>query len=299
MEGLRVYDTVKKTGKIFQIGSQYCADAKFHEAAKWIREGKLGPLVWAQASYCRNNRNNDEWDFPVDDGANENTLDWVRWQGRAKKYPWNPTGPHRFSSWHYNSGLLGNLLSHRFIPFMIASATPEFPRRVVCTGTRKVSENREITDTTHVLAEMPSGLTYCVVGSTVNEQGLPDIIRGRKATLYFAASQNKVELRPERIFSEEIDPQDFNDPAPVGSFDALQADFFNCIRTGNTPLGNIELAVRANTILCLAEMSERMSTTLLFDEKTRKITNGEGKTLAPLDYDTGPPAPTPILSANR
>ena len=69
---------------------------------------------------------------------------------------------------------------------MVATGNPEFPRRVVATGTRKVSLDREITDTTHLLVEFPSGLTLVVAGSTVNEQGLPDIIRGRKATLHFA-----------------------------------------------------------------------------------------------------------------
>src|SRR6267378_7109241 len=47
-EGFQVYDTVKRTGKTFQIGSQYCADPMFHKAAEWIRNGKLGPLVWGQ-----------------------------------------------------------------------------------------------------------------------------------------------------------------------------------------------------------------------------------------------------------
>jgi hypothetical protein len=42
---------------------------------------------------------------------------------------------------------------------MLATGDPQFPRRVVCTGTRKVSTDREITDTTHLLAEFPSGLT--------------------------------------------------------------------------------------------------------------------------------------------
>src|SRR5207248_9068059 len=101
----------------------------------------------------------------------------------------------RFFSWHkyydYNSGILGNLLPHRFFPLMMATGNPEFPRRVCCTGTRKVSTDREITDTTHLLAEFPSGLTFCVAGSTVNEQGLPEMIRGRKASIYFSSGQNQ------------------------------------------------------------------------------------------------------------
>jgi len=284
-EAFQVYDTVKRTGKIYQVGSQGCGDPKYHKAAEWIKAGKLGPLVWGQGSYCRNNKNNSEWTYPVDSDANARNLDWNRWLGKAPKIPFNPD--HYFS-WHkyyaYNSGLIGNLLPHRFHPMMLATGNPEFPRRVACTGTRKISLDRDITDTTHLLAEFPSGLTLLVAGSTVNEQGLPDILRGRKATIYFASSQNKVELRPERIFAEEVEAEDFHDPQPVDDIPRLEKNWFDCIRNGKTPLANVELAIRTHTVLCLAEMAERLSLTLLFDEKTRLIKTGEGKVVPPLTY---------------
>ena len=73
---------------------------------------------------------------------------------------------------------------------MIASGDPQFPRRVVCTGTKKVSTDREITDTTHLLAEFPNGLTLMMVGTTVNQVGLPDMLRGHKGTLHFSSQGN-------------------------------------------------------------------------------------------------------------
>src|SRR5439155_25465412 len=94
----------------------------------------------------------------------------------------------------YNSGIIGNLLPHRFYPLMVSTGNPEFPRRVACTGTRQVSTDRDITDTTHLLAEFPSGLTLVVAGSTVNEQGLPDVLWGREATLYFSSSGKHIEF---------------------------------------------------------------------------------------------------------
>ncbi len=292
-EGFRIYDTVKRTGRTFVIGSQYCTDAKFHKAAEWIQSGKLGPLVWAQGSYCRNNERNSEWTYPADPDAGESNLDWNRWQGRAKKFTFDP---QRYFSWHkfytYNSGILGNLLSHTFLPLLLATGNPEFPRRVTCTGTRKVSTDREITDTTHLLAELPGGLTLCVAGSTVNEQGLAEIIRGRKATLYFATGQNGVQLRPERPFGEEIEALEFKDSGPVGSLARLEKNFFDCIRSGATPVATIDLAIRAHTILALAEMSERLSLTLLFDEKTRTIKTGDGKVIPAITYDSVVPMST-------
>ena len=290
-EGFQIYDTVKRTGKVFQLGSQYCADPMFHKAAAWIREGKLGPLVWGQGSYCRNNPRNSEWTYPIDADANENNLDWKWWLGQAPQIPFNP---EHYFSWHkfyaYNSGILGNLLPHKFLPLMLATGSPEFPRRVVCTGTRQVSTDREITDTTHLVAEFPGGLSLIVAGSTVNEQGLPDILRGRKGTLYFSSSQNKVELKPERIFADEIDGELFEDPLTVGSVPRLEKNWFDCIRSGETPLASIDLAIRAHVVLCLAEMSERLSVTVLFDPESRTIRDGAGKVLKALTYDSIVPA---------
>ena len=287
-----VHDKVKSTKKVYQCGSQYTADPMVHKVAEWVKAGKLGPLVWAQGSYCRNNKNNSEWTFPVDKDANESNLDWKRWLGNAKKVAWDP---NRYFSWHkyydYNSGLLGNLLSHRFYPLMLATGNSEFPRRVVCTGTRKVSTDREITDTTHVLAEFPSGLTFVIAGSTVNQQGLPDIIRGRKGTVSLSGTANQADYNPESIFSEEFEPEQFRSAAPFGKIEHLHTNFYDCIRKGGTPFCNVDLSVRANTVLCLAEMSERMGMTLFFDEKTRAIKTGDGRTLPPLTYDTVVPAP--------
>jgi predicted dehydrogenase len=149
-----------------------------------------------------------------------------------------------------------------------------------------VSTDREIPDTTHLLAEFPSGLTLCVAGSTVNEQGLPDMIRGRRGTIYFSAGQNQVELRPERIFAEELDAEQFSVPQKTGDIARLEKDFFDCIRTGRAPLAGIDLAIRAHVVLALAEMSERMSLTLLFDPTSRIIRTGDGRVVSALDYDT-------------
>lgn len=286
-EAFQVYDTVKQTGKVYVIGSQGSMDPKWHKAAEWVKAGKLGPLVWGQGSYCRNNKNNSEWTYAVDPDANEQNLDWKRWLGRAPQIPFSP---ERYFSWHkyytYNSGIIGNLLPHRFYPMMIATGNPEFPRRVVATGTRKVSTDREITDTTHLLAEYPSGLTLVVVGTTVNEQGLPDILRGHRATLYFASSQNRVELKPEAIFTEELEAEDYSEAVPPERIPALEKNFFDCIRSGKMPVANVELALRGHVVLCMAEMSERLGLALFYDEASRTLKTGDGRVIPPLSYDT-------------
>ncbi|MCU0788522.1 MAG: gfo/Idh/MocA family oxidoreductase, partial [Verrucomicrobia bacterium] len=82
------------------------------------------------------------------------------------------------------------------------------------------------------------------------------------------------------------DQETFTDTNPVGKIENLHRNFLDCIRSGDTPHGHVELAVKVNTVLGLAEMSERMNLALLFDPDTRMITTGEGRQVAPLTYDT-------------
>ena len=67
-----------------------------------------------------------------------------------------------------------------------------------------------------------------------------------------------------------------------------EKNWFDCIRTGKTPNANIDLAIRVQTVISLAEMSQRLNMTCLFDEKTRKITNGDGKEIPALTYGSLP-----------
>ena len=112
------------------------------------------------------------------------------------------------------------------------------------------------------------------------------MIRGRKATLYFAGTANKVELKPERLFSEELEAETFADPLPVASVPRLEKNWFDCIRSGKTPLANIDLALKAHVVLCLAEQAERTGFMLFFDEKTRQIKTGDGKVIPPISHDS-------------
>ena len=55
---------------------------------------------------------------------------------------------------------------------------------------------------------------------------------------------------------------------------------------GYFEIGEGDRDVRAQTVISLAEMSQRLNMTCLFDEKTRKITDGSGKEVKAITYGT-------------
>jgi len=175
-EAFKVYDTVKKTGKIYQVGSQGCSADGWHKCADLIKSGKLGTLVWSQGYYCRNSVAG-EWNYTLEDESTPENIDWERWLGPNVKTrpPFSKEQFHRWRKYYpYCAGPLGDLVPHRLHPLMLASGNPEFPVRVNCIGTRNVHSDlpgapeREVPEHVQFLAEFPSGYLITITVSTVN-----------------------------------------------------------------------------------------------------------------------------------
>jgi predicted dehydrogenase len=219
------------------------------------------------------------------------TIDWSKWLGPVSNRPFDPQHYHRWRKYYpYCAGILGDLLAHRIHPLLIATGNPEFPSRVCSIGNKKITnaqmgpDDRDVNDNTQLLAEFPSGLCMLITGSSVNEQGLGQVFRGQEATLYF--SGNTLELRPERPFADLVDQERYENIEPGPTIPDHVNDFFNAIREDRQTNGNIDVAIRCQTIISLAEMSDRLGMMLHFDADTRKITNGAGQEVAPITYGT-------------
>ena len=285
-EAFQLHDTVKATGKVFQVGSQGCSAAAWHKAAEWIQAGKIGQLVWAQGYYCRNNPKG-EWNYPIQDWCKEDDLNWAQWISPVHNHiPFNPDHYFRWRKYYpYCGGLLGDLVPHRLHPLMVATGNPEFPTRVVSIGTRNVhtdkntqgTPERDVPEHVEILAEFPSGLTLVIAASTVNAKSPGFVMYGHHATLNIGDSGNKIELVPEQPFTEELDAETLEGLTPTEDIGAHEKNWFECIRTNKLPNANIDLATRVQTVISLAEMSQRLKIACLFDEKTRKITTASGK----------------------
>lgn len=296
-EVFETYEAVKKTRKIFQIGSQACSGAAWHKAAEMIQAGKIGTLVWGQGYYCRNNPKG-EWNYGIESDCNADNTNWEMWQGRVRhRIPFSADHFFRWRKYYpYCAGLLGDLFPHRLHPLMLATGNPEFPSRVVCVGTKNVHTDKNTPDTPErdvpehieLIAEFPSGVTLVVVASTVNAKSPGFVLYGHRATLEIGNAGERVQLVPEKEFADEIDPETLDGLKPTEDIAVHEKNWLDCIRSNKEPNANIDLAVRVQTVISLGEMSDRLKVACLFDEKTRQVTTGTGQTLPPPTYGTLP-----------
>lgn len=295
-EAWQIYDVVKKTGKVLQVGSQGTSDAKWHQAAKWVKAGMIGPVVMLQGSYMRNSPKG-EWNYPIYEWAKSDDINWKMWLGdqiKSRK-DFSPDDYFRWRKYYpYCSGLLGDLLPHKLHPYLLASATTEFPSRVACIGSNRFASDkgtagtppRDSAEIVQVVAEFPNGMTLNMTSSSVNETGLQEMIRGTKGDLYMGG--NRVELKPQKPYADEIDPET-SASFPPESIPDHHKNFFDAIRdVVPQPNANIDLALRVQTIISLAEQSNRLNCMCSFDPKTRKITIADGKEAPALSYGTLP-----------
>jgi len=296
-EAFAVHDAVKKTGRVLQVGSQGCSAAAWHKAAELIKAGRIGQLVWAQGYYCRNNPKG-EWNYPIEVDATADVINWERWLGPVhKREKFDADHYFRWRKYYpYCAGLLGDLIPHRLLPLMLATGNPEYPSRVMSIGTKNVHTDRntpgtyerDVPEHVEILVEFPSGVSLVLASSSVNARSPGFAMYGHHASLEIGSSGERLQIIPERPFADEIEPESFDGLTPTEDIGAHHANWFDCIRNNKQPNCGIDLAVRAQTVISLAEMSQRLGIACHFDEKTRTITNGEGQEVKPITYGTLP-----------
>ncbi len=291
-EAFRVQEVVKKTGRIYQVGSQGCSAIGWHKAAEMIKGGKIGTPVWAQGYYCRN-KPKGEWNYTIEQETKAENIDWNAWLGPVSKRPFDADAFHRWRKYYpYCAGLLGDLAPHRLHPLVLATGNPEFPSRVACIGTSNVypdqgtpgTPTRDVPEHQQIIAEFPSGMLITVTCSSVSEKSPGFVIYGSKASMEIGNMGERLKLVPERDYAEEVDPEELSGLQPAESVPGHEKNWFDSIRANKAPNANIDLAIRVQTVVCLAEMAERLKSTCLFDEKTRKITTEAGGELKPITY---------------
>jgi predicted dehydrogenase len=290
-EARKVYEKVKQTGRVLQVGSQTTSSDQWWKARKAIADGMIGDLLMSQGSYHRNSTQG-EWNWTIDKAAGpqasgDDFIDWKMWLGPAPKREYDADRFFRFRKyWDYSGGIATDLFYHVVAPLNICWGEAQFPRKVMASGGIYVfKDEREVPDTFHLMAEYPKGHTLVLSSSMANETHIPGLIRGHEGTIMMVPAgrfEDKVDyitVTPQRIarakFEEKYGAGEVKlDCEPRESH---MENWLRCVRTRETPVLDALTAYKAMVTIGMSVQSYREGRVLYFDEAKQKVVEGPPK----------------------
>lgn len=132
-EGKRVIEAQKKSGRMFQVGSQYVSSMIFDKARQLLAAGALGEVNMVEAWLDRNTAVG-AWQYSIPPDATPERIDWDRFLGNAPKRPFEPIRLFRWRNYNdYGTGVAGDLFVHLLSGLHFATGSMG-PNRIYATG---------------------------------------------------------------------------------------------------------------------------------------------------------------------
>ncbi len=255
-EALAVQKTVHNNpGVIFVVGTQKMMLPKYREAKKLIESGAIGKPTFSQTSYCRNTPDG-EWNYYALDpdwkpGVN---LDWDEWLGEYGPREWDPKVYIRWRRYRdFSTGILGDLLVHEMTPLILALDSVGWPTHVVATGGHYIDTEMENHDQVNLTIQFENDHTMIVAGSTCNEVGLENLIRGHEANIYL--NSRHCVVRPTRPYVDMVDPQRIECPDIGNDQDMMRLAWLDAMRSRVQPDSTVDFATKVMVAVDLASRS--------------------------------------------
>jgi predicted dehydrogenase len=145
-EGKKVIEAQERTGRMFQVGSQYVTSLIYQKAKQLIAEGAIGRINMVEAWLDRNTAMG-AWQYSIPPDASPSTVDWDRFLGRAPKRPFEPVRLFRWRNYQdYGTGVAGDLFVHLLSGLHLATGSMG-PDRIMSTGgLRYWKDGRDVPD---------------------------------------------------------------------------------------------------------------------------------------------------------
>ncbi|HIJ51657.1 MAG TPA: Gfo/Idh/MocA family oxidoreductase [Planctomycetes bacterium] len=273
----RLAAEVKKSGRVFQLGTQGMSDPAWHQIKKLIQDGLIGQPVHAECGYFRVG----DWGevgMPIDDRNAKpgSELNWNAFLGDSPKRPFDVS---RFFRWRmyedYAGGPSTDLFPH-ILTLVVHMLGVTMPSKVVATGGKFRYQQREIPDTFNMLIDYPEDITVAVLGTQANDypgtgargsgQRIP-VIRGWQGSL--TIEKNEIVFIPAQGSKKKL--QRFGIKGGE-DFVGYWQKFLDCCRSRKTDtLSPMDLAYHVQTALQMGMLGLRQGKVARFDKTREKI----------------------------
>lgn len=154
-EGAAVIAAAKKSGKVFQVGSQRASSSGIHKAREWYESGVIGEINYVEAGMDRCDSLG-AWNYTMPFDIDPKTIDWDRFLGDAPRRSFDAV---RFFRWRnfkdYGTGVAGDLFVHLLTGLHVITSSLG-PNKIYATGDLNFwKDGRDSLDLVNALMEYP------------------------------------------------------------------------------------------------------------------------------------------------
>ena len=292
-EGRKMVDAARKYGRMVQVGTQQRSATHFQEAAKMVRDGRVGTVSLVRMWNAGNQSPEGIGNPP--DGDPPAGLDWDLWLGPAPTRPFNANRfgvvPDNYSYfrwfWDYAGGMMTDWGVH-LIDIAQWAMSVDAPQSVSAVGgIFALKDNRETPDTIMATFQYPGFvMTYenrSGNGRGINGHGYGLEFCGTDGTLF--VDRAGYELTPETRKSGTTTTNRSEPVTRTSTPDnpSHARNFVDSIKSRQLPICDIEIGHRSTSTAILGNMAYRSGETVVWDGKTESVTNDNAKAAALVD----------------
>ena len=265
-EGQAIREAVRRSGRIFQTGTQQRSSRNFRFACELARNGYVGKVhtveVAAEGPNYRPSYKGSLEPQPVTRG-----FDFDMWLGPAPKVPYNPgrvAWPDWYLIWDYCAGFIVNWgVHHLDIANWGCPEVASEPFEVECQATYRHEGFTDNVDAWKARFTYPSGLR--LVFSDHQQQKLGCRFIGDKGWVH--VDRAGIWAEPSSLLAVKIKP----DEVHLHESGNHHADFLQSVRSRRDPVSDVDAGHKASYLGMVADIAARVGRRLKWDTKAEQF----------------------------
>lgn len=226
-----VYDTVKNSNLVFQLGHQLSKNETYKKARDIVNKNFLGKVSLIETTTNRNSESG-AWYRHLDRNGkpkpgSSKTIDWEQWLGNTPKIPFSLDKYYGWARYFdYDTGLAGQLLSHE-VDGVNQIMGYGIPKSVVSSGGIYYFDKatREMPDTFQVALEYPDReFTMLYSATLANSRSRGRVFMGNDASMEVGNSLNVIANADSKQYRAKIKAGFIKTTEPFYTFPKTKTD---------------------------------------------------------------------------
>ncbi len=272
-EGRALSDTVRRYGRIFQVGSQQRSDSRFRFACELVRNHRIGKLHTIKVGFSTDPPTTPQPPMPIPD-----SLDYDMWLGPV---PWaaytenrvHPQKGYGRPGWlrilDYGAGMITGWGSHHNDIAQWGMGT-EYTGPVEIEGQAEYPKDGlwNVHGDFRIEYTYANGVKVICADNKKNKQGI--LFEGTEGWVY--VKRGLIDAEPKSLLTSTIGPNETH----LYKSNSHKANFLDCIKSRTETAAPVEVGHRSCSVCLLGDIAMRLGRKLKWDPKQEHFTNDDG-----------------------